>query len=271
MKELIYENEKIMIYQDKNLQYLQFKILQQYKDVEHCYTLRSGDKLNFLHERVNKEALDNSKEYICEALNLNRTGFVKPHQTHTNKVEIVKDSKEEFCEVDGLVTNKKGITLCTTSADCTALLFYDPVQKVIGDVHSGWRGTVQKIGKRTVQKMVKEYGCNPENVICCICPHIRKCHFEVEEDVVNLFLEAFSDMKEVMEECIIKKDIIGGTQKYHIDTTKINIEMLKQEGLKEQNIIDSGICTVCESKYFHSYRTDKEQSGRNGAIISLKV
>jgi len=220
-------------------------------------------------EHIDKLALENSKRYICEILNLNAEKLIKPHQTHTDRVEVVEETDKNFDEVDGIITNQRDIILCTTSADCTALLFYDPVKQVIADVHSGWRGTVQKIGQKAVEKMIQQYGCEAKNMICCICPHIRKCHFEVEEDVVTVFDKAFSDMKEIGSS-IAKGNIVDGKQKYHIDTTKINIEMLKQIGIKSENIIDSGLCTVCQKEHFHSYRVDKEKSGRNGAIISLK-
>lgn len=268
MKKVIWENEYTIVYQEEKLQYLQFKKLLEYPKLKHCYTLRSEEKLNFLSEHVDIKTLENSKKDICKILQLDIDKFIKPHQTHTDKVEKVESANEIFDEVDGLITDKREITLCTTSADCTDLLFYDSVKQVIGDVHSGWRGTVQKIGQKAVNKMIKYYKCNPDDIICCICPHIRKCHFEVEQDVVDIFLNAFSDMKDIQED-IVKTDIINGKQKYHIDTTRINIEMLKQMGLKGENIIDSQICTVCESENFYSYRTDKEQSGRNGAIISL--
>ena len=93
------------------------------------------------------------------------------------------------------ITNKKDIALATTNADCILLLFFDPVNKVIANVHSGWRGTIQRISVKTVQKMVNKFNCKPENIICCICPSIRKCHFEVENDVKEIFEKEFKDLK----------------------------------------------------------------------------
>ena len=118
--------------------------------------------------------------------------------------------------------------------------------------------------------MVTEYQSNPEDIICCICPSIRQCCFEVDEDVKDLFYNKYKELKNIDE--IIK---LGGTkkedkQKYYIDTVKINIELLKNIGLKEENIIDSNICTMCHSKEFHSYRTDGKDFGVNGAIIAIK-
>lgn len=261
--------DEILICQKEDIQYLQFKRLLEYPEIQHCYTLKSGEKLNFLPEHVNKKVLESSKNKICKCLNLEERKFVKPHQTHTDRVEKVIDYEKNFDEVDGLITDKDGITLCTTSADCTSLLFYDPIKKVIGNVHSGWRGTIQKIGQKAVLKMIEEYHCKPEDIICCICPHIRKCHFEVDEDVAHLFEKEFAYM-ENRKQMIQSGRKVGNVQKYYIDTTWLNIQMLQEIGLQEKNIIDSGICTVCEEKKFYSYRVEKEQSGRNAAIITLK-
>ena len=214
-----------------------------------------------------------SYEKISEVFNWNPNQIVKPHQTHTDRVEVVYDSEKIWNEVDGLITNQKNLVLCTTEADCTGLIFYDPVCKVIGNVHSGWRGTLQRIGQKAVKKMINEYHSDPKNIICCICPHIRKCHFEVEDDVKELFEKEFSADIEIEQFITVGKSIDKDgvkVQKYFIDTTLLNKMMLQKEGLREENIIDSGMCTVCESDQFHSYRVDGALSGRNATMIEIK-
>lgn len=263
MQDILKSN--VVYNKDNNIEYIQFKRLLEYPEIKHCYTLRSNGNLNFPPIYKDEATLKKSYERICKCLNLDIKNILKPHQTHTDIVEAVSNIKE-LNDVDGIITNKKNITLLTTSADCTSLIFYDPVKKVIGNVHSGWRGTLKAIGKNAVKKMAKEYGSNPEEIICCICPCIKKCHFEVDEDVKNLFYNEYKSLNCI--DSIIKKGrTIDGKQKYNIDTTKINIEILKQIGLKQENIIDSEICTVCHPEYFHSYRVDKEDAGRNAAII----
>ena len=118
--------------------------------------------------------------------------------------------------------------------------------------------------------MKEAYGTDPKDLICCIGPRIGKCHFEVQEDVKEIFEQAFIESK-LIGEAIEKGRIEDGKQKYHIDTTLLNKEMLLQEGLQEENIIDCEICTVCHSDKFHSYRAKRENAGRNTAIMSLKV
>lgn len=258
MKDL--SNENVIHIYKNGIQYLQFKKLLKYDNkIKHCYTLK-----DFSFKGKSKEDEDYKK--ICKELNLNWKNIVHPKQTHTNIVKCVKmnDDSSNFIGVDGLITNEKNKILSLVFADCTSFFLYDPVKNVIGDIHSGWRGTVKKIGQVAIEKMKEEYGCKPENIICCIGPTIRQCHFEVEDDVKELFLQAFND------DSIIKKgEIVNGKQKYFIDAVKANINMFKKCGLKEENIVDSGICTVCNNEILHSYRSEKENSGRNAAIISI--
>lgn len=265
MKDL--SNEVILHKECNGTEYIQFKKLLEYPEIQHCFTLRKNE-LNFKGEDLEK-----SYEKVKEVFQVDKEKIVKPHQTHTDKVEIVTKSTDSFSEVDGLITDKENIVLCTTEADCTGLLLYDPIQKVIGDVHSGWRGTLQKIGQKAVKRMIETYHSKPEDIICCICPHIRKCHFEVEEDVKNLFEKEFCYIGK-LNEIIIEGDKENREgreiQKYYIDTCLINKIILQEVGLKLENIIDSGICTVCDSDSFHSYRVDKLQSGRNATMIMIK-
>ena len=104
------------------------------------------------------------------------------------------------------------------------------------------------------------------DIICCIAPSIRKCHFEVEQEVKDKFVEEFKDIDQKfnwIEEKIPNK-------KWNIDTVKINQILLQRQGLKPENIIDSGICSVCNSNLIHSFRAEKEGYGLNTALIELK-
>ena len=269
MKDL--SNQNIIHIRKGNVEYIHFKRLLEFPEINHCYTLRKNG-VNFRSYGQNNSILYECYDKISKELGFEIKGIVKPHQTHTDRIEIVKAKGEKFDEVDGVMTKRRGITLCTTSADCTTLLFFDPVEKIIADVHSGWRGTIQKIGMKTVLKMQKEYESKPENIICCICPCIKKCHFEVDEDVKELFYNEFKytgKIDEIINQGRTEKNELGIMQKYNIDTTLLNILLLKEVGLKQENIIDSGICTVCNPEDFHSYRVDKDESGRNGAFICL--
>ena len=276
-------NENVVHIKKDGIEYLQFRKLLEYKDIiNHAYSL--GINMDFRTSRANgelsKEEYEKTlKDYdkLCKSIGCDYRNLVKGIQKHTNNVKIVsekinKDAPDFRCKeyenIDGLITNKTNIVLASTSSDCISLLFFDPAKKVIANVHSGWKGTLQRISIKTVEKMVNEFNCKPEDIIVCICPSIRKCHFEVEQDVKNKFEEEFQDLgidnlKEIIEEKIPNK-------KWNIDTVLINKIILERKGLKEENIIDSEICTMCNPEILHSYRAERENYGLNTALIELK-
>lgn len=274
-------NRNVIHIKKGDTEFLQFRKLIEYKDViNHAYSL--GTKLNFRTSTINKEKLPEQeyeaaiKSYkkICSSINCNYINLVKTNQEHTNCIKIVEKkiktaepdfNLEKYYKTDGLITNQKNIILSTTNADCILLLFFDPVKKVIANTHSGWKGTIQRIAVKTVEKMIKEFECNPKDIICCICPSIRKCHFEVEKDVKDMFEKEFKDLENLNN--IIEEKIPN--TKWNIDTVLINKMLLEKQGLKKENIIDSGICSVCNSDLIHSYRVEKNGYGLNTALISL--
>ncbi len=277
-------NENVIHVEKEGIQYLQFRKLLKYSDIiTHGYSL--GIDKNFRTARANKQKLPEQEakkaikdyENLGKCIDIKLNKMVKPNQAHTDKIQIVEKhilenepdfNLEVYDKTDGLITNKKDIALATTNADCILLLFFDPVNKVIANVHSGWRGTIQRISVKTVQKMVNKFNCKPENIICCICPSIRKCHFEVENDVKEIFEKEFKDLKIEQNNDIMEKQ--KDKEKWNIDTVLINKILLKQEGLKQENIIDSGICSVCNSDLIHSYRVERQGYGLATALIKFK-
>ena len=270
-------NENIIHVKKDNIEYLQFRKLLEYKDrINHAYSIGIDRNYRTVYsdDKKYRKAINDYKE-LCNELEENYINIVKPNQSHTKNVQVVNKkikleqpdvNLEEYTETDGLITNKRNIMLATTNADCILLLFFDPVKKVIANVHSGWKGTVQRISTETVKKMIEIYKCNPQDIICCICPSIRKCHFEVRRDVYELFYNEFKELKDI-ENIITKKE---NEDKWLIDTVKINQIILEEIGLKKENIIDSGICSVCNSSKIHSYRAEKEGYGLNTALIEIK-
>lgn len=264
-------NENVIHIYDGQIEYLQFRRLLEYSDkVKHAYALKPldfGNNAN-MEERRN-EVLNNYKK-ICKSLGLEEKNVYRPYQTHTSCVKKIDNEMpgiftKDFQDVDGLITDKKEKILSLSFADCTPLYFYDPVKNVIGNIHSGWQGTYKEIAREAVRRLKEEYGCNPKDLICCIGPYIRKCSFEVDEDVKDMFFEKFRNTGKI-DEIIIKSE---NNFKYYIDTGLINKVILKEEGLDEKNIIDSKACTVRNNNKLYSYRIEKEKSGRNSSLICL--
>ena len=277
-------NENVIHIIKDGVEYLQFRKLLEYDNIiTHAYSL--GTDLNFRTAKANKETLSrneynkaiDSYKKICNSLGTDYKNIVKTNQEHTDNIKIVKEkinkefmdiNLEQYKETDGMITNKRNLMLSTTNADCILLLFFDPVTKTIANAHSGWKGTLQRISVKTVEKMQKEFNCKSENIICCICPSIRKCHFEVDRDVKEMFKKEFQALK--ISESIDIMEKQKTQEKWNIDTVLINKIILEQKGLKSENIIDSGICSVCNSDLIHSYRVEKQGYGLNTALISLK-
>jgi len=277
-------NENVIHIIKDDIQYLQFRKLLEYDNIiSHAYPL--GLDLNFRTSTINKEKLPQNEyekaiesyKKICNALNIDNINVVKTNQEHTDNVEIVQEkvnkdfmdiNLEKYQKTDGLITNKKDMVLSTTNADCILMLFFDPVTKTIANIHSGWRGTLQRISVKTVEKMQKEFNCNPKDIICCICPSIRQCHFEVDFDVKELFEKEFQDLGKQNLEQIIKKQ--ADKDKWNIDTVLINKIILEKQGLFHENVIDSKICSVCNSDLIHSYRVEQNGYGLSTALISLR-
>ena len=278
-------NENIVHINKDGVQYLQFRKLLEYGDViTHAYSI--GTDVNFRTARVNKQQLPEQEfkkamqdyENLCNAINVDYKNVVKTNQEHTDNIAIANKkinqnfpdiNLEEYSRTDGIITQKENLVLSTTNADCILLLFFDPVTKTIANTHSGWKGTLQRISVKTVEKMVNEFRCKSENIICCICPSIRKCHFEVDKDVKDLFEEEFKDLNISKNTDIMEKQ--KDKEKWNIDTVLINKIILEKAGLKTENIIDSGLCSVCNKDLIHSFRVEKQGYGLNTALISLKL
>lgn len=193
-------NDIVIHKQTDQIEYLQFRKLLEYSySIEHAYTLKPLD-----FRKKNNNLLDSALK-IARALDFNVNSVVRPMQTHSNHVKCIDKvtehnniyQNEELEDTDGILTNQKEVVLSIQTADCIALLLYDPVGKVIANIHSGWRGTLGKIAQKAVYEMILQYGSKPENMICCICPSIRKCHFEVEEEVQRQFEETFAYMRTI--------------------------------------------------------------------------
>ena len=266
--------ENYIIKNNNGISYLQFTRLLEYEEIiQHAISLKPiniGCNNTFYKKQ---EETFNNYQKLCNAINLDYKRVYRPYQTHTDIVKCVENEEagvftKNFKDVDALITNKKNKILSISIADCIDLLFFDPIKRVIANTHSGWQGTYKLISMKTVENMVDNYGCNPKDIICFIGPIIRKCHFEVDEDLSEKFYEKFKHLSKI-DDIISKGRIEENKQKYNIDTVLINKETMIEMGLKEENIIDCGLCTVCNSDKFHSYRVEKELAGRNTGIICM--
>lgn len=272
------KSQTLKIETKEDLVYIQFPKLLECGCVNHIFSTRKGgvsegeyESMNLSFNRGDKrENVLKNYEILCLAADINPKNLVLTKQTHTNNVLTVSEihrgtgvTLPEFSDIDGLVTNKKGVALVTQYADCTPLLFCDLVKKVIATSHAGWRGTVKEIGKVTIEKMVNEFGCNPEDIIAGIGPCIKKCCYEVDEPVFREF-KRLSYLN--LDNILFPKE----NGKYMLDLVEANRQILMNAGIKEENIDASDICTCCNHEMLHSHRATNGKRGNLAAIIELK-
>ena len=256
---MMLDNDHVKHIVGKEAEYLVFHELEKYPELGVAFAIR-GVK-GYHYEPTSDEA---NYAGIVNEIGVKRESIVIPFQEHTATVAVYDGTVRDFKATDGLVTAKRGVTLCTKVADCISLLIYDPVHHAIGNIHSGWRGTLQKIALNGVRKMVEEFNSKPADLICVICPSIRQDHFEVDRDVYEEFRQTFPQ--------IIEEITIQHGDKYNIDTVCCNTWMLEKVGVNTENIIDCGLCTVCHADLINSYRgnIDSQKQWRNLALIWLK-
>jgi len=158
------------------------------------------------------------------------------------------------------VTNTPGVTLMVFTADCTPLLLHDPVTGAVGAAHAGWRGTAQNIAAKTVEAMVKNFGCKPEDIRAAVGPNLGQCHFETDLDVPAALTAAYGEE--------IQAYIRQKGEKYYPDLKGINVLALRRAGVRHIAVSDA--CTWCESDRFWSHRVTKGDRGSQGAVITCK-
>ncbi|MCK9267887.1 MAG: peptidoglycan editing factor PgeF, partial [Alkaliphilus sp.] len=163
--------------------------------------------------------------------------------------------------VDGMVTDVPNIPLMAMFADCVPVFFIDTVKRTIGISHAGWKGTKLRIGEKTVRTMTDIYGSKAEQIIAVIGPSIGKCCYEVNDIVADQLDSGFTDTSTF----IFPK----GKGKYRVDLWEANRIILNEAGILNKNIIISGLCTGCNLDLFYSYRKEKGNTGRMGAVIQL--
>ena len=263
MKEIYFENRL----------YLQSEKLCQTNLVNHGFTGSQGGvsdgkikglNLGFRVQDNPDNVIENYK-LVSGDLKILFDRIVLSKQTHTDNIRIVTEEDagkgiskiSDIEDTDGLITNVKGIPLVVFSADCVPLLFLDPVREVVAAVHAGWRGTVKGTGKKCVNIMKDKFGCKAEDIIVAMGPSIGSCCFEFSKTDADVFPEEFC--REINNEKVL------------VDVWGMNKKQLTDCGIPEENIDVSGVCTVCNSDMYYSYRTHRENTGRQGAIISLKV
>lgn len=260
-----------------SLEYLVIPAFEKTGLVRHAFSTRRGgvspkpyDTLNLgLKKNDNRQRVMNNYTIFCEALNIDIKNLVASDQVHGDEVLRVFEEdrgkgitrETDITGKDALITDCRNVALITYYADCVPLFFLDTKTPAIGLAHSGWRGTVKKIGEKTVKAMKNAFGTEPENLMAAIGPCIKKCCYEVDEPVIKELQKSFSYWEELVQE--------KGDGHWMLDLTEANRRLLLESGLKAENIYYNTYCTSCHHDLFFSHRADQGKTGSLAAVMEL--
>lgn len=259
---------------------LQFSIFNQTDMVKHGFSTRLGGVSTGIYASMNlgqsrgddPKKVQRNYRIIADTIGVSTEWMVCSDQTHTTNVKVVTKEDagkgllqpKDYQDIDGLITNVPGLCLVTYYADCVPLLFLDPVQKVIASSHSGWRGTVGHMGQKTIQRMQSEFGCRTEHILAAIGPSICQDCYEVSEDVIQQFQQAFPE--DMWADLYYRKE----NGKYQLNLWKANEWILLNSGILPEHLAVTNLCTCCNSDLLFSHRASHGKRGTLAAFLALK-
>lgn len=258
------------------LEYLTFPMIESLGMVKHLISTRLGGvscgdlstmNLSFTRGDETENVLENYCR-VAKVLNCEVGDMVASDQTHTTNVRLVtKEDKgkgilcsRDYRDVDGLITNVPGVVLVTYYADCVPLFFVDPIKRAIGLAHSGWRGTVDRMGEVVVKSMEKHFGSKATDIYAAVGPSICRDCYEVSEEVALQFVTEFG-------ETVVTPGKAPG--KYQLDLWLTNQMILEQAGIPAKQIQVTDICTCHNSDYLFSHRATGGKRGNIAAFLTI--
>ena len=268
------------IKENKGVTYLTFPALEKEEGFVHAFSTRLGGVSEGIYASMNlsftrgdkEEAVRENFRRFSDALGFLPEDIVCSSQTHTANVRVMTEKDRGngvtrpgvYEDVDGMITDVPGVVLATFYADCVPLYFVDPVHRAVGLSHSGWRGTAAGIGRVTVRKMQETYGTRPADIRSAIGPSICQECYEVSEDVILEFRDAFP--KENWKDLFYRKE----NGKYQLNLQKANRLIMMDAGIPAENISLPGICTFCNPEFLFSHRASKGRRGNLGAFLGIR-
>lgn len=276
--DFITKNTEDIFFVEGDTPLLKYHMIDELHLVEHGFSTREGGVSQGIFSSLNlsftrgddEECVKENYRRVATSLHRSLGDFICSDQTHTTNVLRVGRADagngvirpRPYTDVDGLITNEPGVVLSTFYADCVPLFFVDPVHKAIGLSHSGWRGTVGRMGRCTMEAMEEEFGSRPRDIIAAIGPSICQSCYEISEDVALEFMKEFHGHE---EEILIDK----GNGKYQLDLWKTNEIVLMEAGILREHLATTNICTCCNSERLFSHRASQGKRGNLGAFLSI--
>ncbi|GAB4146090.1 MAG: peptidoglycan editing factor PgeF [Ignavibacteriales bacterium] len=201
-----------------------------------------------------KTIVEKNRKVFTDYLGISLEQVAYQHQIHSDIVSYV--TQPGFIgESDAMITDKTNLALTVGSADCTTVFIYDYKQKIIAAIHSGWQGTQKRIVEKTILKLQREFHSNQQDCVAYIAPSISMKNYEVGKDFLTKFDEKY---------------FLCSNGKYYLNVAAANYDMLINNGIDKSRIQFSNLCSFENTDLFHSYRRDKENSGRAWGLIMMK-
>lgn len=273
-------NKNTVLNTENKAPFITFPALSNIPFIRHGFSTRLGGVSKGYFESMNlgysngdnRKDVDENYKRICESIGLPMKDCVLSHQVHNTVVKMVSEADKgkgivqdrDYEGVDGLITNVPNIPLVTFSADCDILYFVDIKNHAIGLSHSGWRGTVKRMGKVTLEAMREHFGTDPKDVVAVIGPSICMDCYEVSEDVADEFSNEFNT--EQLKDILLDK----GNHKYQLNLWEANKHILLDACIEESNIHISGICTSCNKDILFSHRATQGKRGILAAFLMIE-
>lgn len=275
------DSAKAILNTELQVPFLTFPKLSAINFIRHGFSTRLGgisqgccESMNLGFDRGDSvKAVDENYNRITDSMGFNKKDLVLSDQVHETIIKIVSSEdkgkgiirERDFQGVDGLITNTTSIPLVTFYADCVPLYFVDMKNHAIGLSHSGWRGTIKRMGKVTLEAMNQNFGTDPKDVIALVGPSICQDCYEVSEDVAKEFQNEFTQRQ-------IKNIVSAQTNdKFQLNLWNANHHILLDAGVKEENICISEVCTCCNSDLLFSHRASHGKRGTLAAFLMLEV
>jgi len=224
-----------------------------------CLTFSPLEQYDFLlHGFVLRTITDKSLKESIEKLGLRRPSIIGLEQVHSKRILVVKKRsalkriKTKGC--DGILTDVPGIISTVRAADCLPIFLVNPVLKIAGLIHAGWKGALLGIAREGVNRARQAFGSHPEDLVAVLGPCIGECCYKISESLAALF----------PRDCLsfAGKDI-------RLDLVKANLKQLLKSGVRREKIFSSGHCTFCEPDLFYSYRRDKDRKKKMTAFMAI--
>ena len=280
----------ISLHESDGVAYFTFPMLEQTGIVRHAFSTRLGGAskgyfgtMNFSLTRGDdrNDVLENYRR-MARILGVDVSKMVLSHQTHTTNIRLITEAdagkgiwqERDYENIDGLITNVPGLTLVTFFADCVPLYFVDPVHHAIGLSHSGWKGTVHRMGQKTIEAMGEAFGTKPADLRVCIGPSICRDCYEISEDVADAFMKEFGSeiVQDISDYPWNGTSILmnKGNGKYQLDLWGANQRVLLDAGILPEHLAITNVCTKCNPDLLYSHRVMGDRRGNLAAFLSLK-